>query len=222
MKNILSLFILLFSFKINLIISLEYDISKLQLSKKTDQIMLVIPPNKQSTSAEFLFYVKEGNEWMEYIKCKANIGKDGIGETREGIPITPVGSFKFTKCFGTAENPGTKLNYTKINEYHYWISDSNSDRYNQFVDIREYDKFNKEVGEHLIEYQDAYEYAMNINYNEKGEPGKGSAIFLHCMTKTSYTGGCVAIPRKKMIEVLKKVNGNCQIVIDLKDNLKKY
>ena len=222
MKNILSLLILLFSLNINLITSLEYDISKLKLSRKTDQIILVIPPNKKSTSAEFLFYVKEGNKWIEYIKSKAYIGKDGIGETMEGISVTPVGSFKFTKCFGIANNPGTKLNYTQINEYHYWISDPNSDRYNQFVDIREYDKFDKEVGEHLIEYKDAYEFVMNINYNEKGESGKGSAIFLHCMTKKRYTGGCVAIPREQMISVLKKVNGNCQIVIDLKDNLKKY
>jgi len=222
MKKLSSLLILFCSLNINLITSLTYDISKLKLSRKTDQIMLVIPPNKKSTSATFLFYVKEGNKWIEYIKSKAYVGKQGIGNTKEGVSITPLGCFKFTKCFGIANSPGTKLKYTKINQYHYWISDSNSKRYNQFVDIREYDQFNKKVGEHLIQYPQAYEYAMNINYNEKGVPGKGSAIFLHCMTKSTYTGGCVAIPREQMIRVLKKVNANCQIIIELVINIRKY
>ena len=63
---------------------------------------------------------------------------------------------------------------------------------------------------------------MNISYNEKGVPHKGSAIFLHCYTNNPYTGGCVALPEKNMLKVIKKVNKNCRIIIDLVQNIHKY
>ena len=222
MKQIFFLISLIFSLKLIFINSLTYDVSKLKLSKITDQIMLVIPTTPRSTSAKFLFYIKKGNAWIEYIKCEAHIGRDGLGLEREDQMKTPIGAFKFTKYFGIADNPGTKLPYIKLNEYHYWISDSKSKKYNQLVDIRKYKEFDKKAGEHLINYKKAYKYAMNINYNEKGVPNKGSAIFLHCYTENPYTGGCVAIPEEKMKKVMQKVNKNCRIVIDLPINIRKY
>lgn len=222
MKQSFFLISLTFSLKFIFMNSLTYDISKLKLSKTTDQIMLVIPSNPRSSSAKFLFYVKKGNEWNEYINSEAHIGKNGLGKQKEGDLKTPIGSFKFTKYFGVADNPGTKLPYVKLNEYHYWDGDSNSKKYNQFVDSREYNDFDKKASEHLISYKTAYKYAMNLNYNEKGEPHKGSAIFLHCYTNNPFTGGCIALPEKNMLKVMKKVNKNCRIVIDLVQNLHKY
>jgi L,D-peptidoglycan transpeptidase YkuD (ErfK/YbiS/YcfS/YnhG family) len=222
MKQSLFLLSLIFSLKLDFINSLTYDVSKLRLSKTTDQIMLVIPPNPRSYSAKFLFYVKNGNTWNEYIKSEAHIGKNGLGKQKEGDNKTPIGAFRFTKYFGVADNPGTKLPYVKLNEYHYWDGDSNSKKYNQFVDTREYNEFDKNASEHLFVYKTAYKYAMNINYNEKGEPHKGSAIFLHCYTNNPYTAGCVALPENNMVKVMKKVNKNCRIVIDLVQNIHKY
>ena len=222
MKQSFFLIVLIFSLKLFIVNSLTYDVSKLKLSKTTDQIILVIPKNPRSSSAKFLFYEKNGNSWKEYIKSDAHIGKNGLGKQKEGDMKTPAGSFKFTKYFGVADNPGTKLPYVKLNEYHYWNGDSNSNKYNQFIDTREYNSFNKKDSEHLIIYKKAYKYAMNINYNEKGVPKKGSAIFLHCYSNNPYTGGCVAIPESNMLKVMKKVNKNCRIVIDLVQNLHKY
>ena len=205
MKQSLFLLSLILSLKLDFINSLTYDVSKLRLSKTTDQIMLVIPPNPRSYSAKFLFYVKNGNTWNEYIKSEAHIGKNGLGKQKEGDNKTPIGAFRFTKYFGVADNPGTKLPYVKLNEYHYWDGDSNSKKYNQFVDTREYNEFNKQASEHLYTYKKAYKYAMNISYNEKGVPNKGSAIFLHCYTNNPYTAGCVALPEEIMLKVMKKV-----------------
>ena len=199
-----------------------YDVSKLKISKTTDQIMLVIPPSLQTSLAKFYFYIKIGNKWKEYIKSEAHIGKNGLGKQRERDLKTPRGSFKFTKYFGVAENPGTQVPYVKLNDYHYWNCDSNSNRYNQFVDSREYSGFNKGVSEHLINERTAYKYAMNINYNEKGVAKKGSAIFLHCYTKSPYTAGCVALPESNMLKAIRKVNKNCVIIIDLIQNIKNY
>ena len=84
MKQSLFLLPLIFSLKLSFINSLTYDVSKLKLSKTTDQIMLVIPPNPRSYSAKFLFYVKNGNTWNEYIKSEAHIGKNGLGNKKNG------------------------------------------------------------------------------------------------------------------------------------------
>ena len=63
---------------------------------------------------------------------------------------------------------------------------------------------------------------MNINYNEKGEPNKGSTIFLHYYTNNPYTAECIDLPEEIMLKVMKKVNQNCRIVIDLVQNIHKY
>jgi len=56
---------------------------------------------------------------------------------------------------------------------------------------------------------------MNISWNENGEKGKGSAIFLHCLgPQKSYTGGCVALPEDKVITAMRNVHEDCVVVID--------
>ena len=203
-------------------LNLDIDISKFKVASLTDQIILVIPSNYTTTSAMLYFYVKEENQWKEYLHAEAYIGKNGLGKEKEGDGKTPVGVYQFNAYFGINDNPGTNLPYVKVNVSHYWNGDSNSDRYNQLVNIETYKDFNKDESEHLIEVNPGYEYAMNINWNKEGTPKKGSAIFLHCYTKNKYTGGCVAIHYLKLTEIYRKINDNCYIIIDTKENMTKY
>ena len=202
--------------------NLTYDVSKLKISLKTDQIMLVIPKSYKSYQATFYYYIKKDNIWTEFLVSDAAIGRDGLGLQSEYDVKSPVGAFKFNKYFGINDNPGTKMPYIKLNSSLYWDGDSNSKRYNQMVNIETYKDFDKSKSEHLIEQTLAYKYAMNINYNEKGIPNKGSAIFLHCYTKNQYTAGCVAIPEDYIAKVLKKVNKGTTIIIDVAENIIKY
>ena len=56
---------------------------------------------------------------------------------------------------------------------------------------------------------------MNISFNEDGTPGRGSAIFLHCLgPEKPYTGGCVAIPENMMKLVMQRVKSDCVVIID--------
>ena len=217
-----------FWFLIILIITLiieinsSVDIPRLKVASKTDQIIFVIPKSYKSSIADFYYFIKQKNAWKLMFKTKAYIGKNGLGKEKEGDYKTPVGEFKFNKYFGINDNPGTKMPYIKLNSSLYWDGDSNSKRYNQMVNIETYKDFDKSKSEHLIEQTLAYKYAMNINYNEKGIPNKGSAIFLHCYTKNQYTAGCVAIPEDYMAKVLKKVNRGTTIIIDVAENIIKY
>ena len=174
------------------------EISKLKISKDTDQIMIVIPEKYTSSLATFLYYIKEGEKWKEFLKSEAYIGRDGLGLHSEDDVKSPIGLFNFTKFFGIEDNPGTKVPYIKLNESLYWVSDPKSPKYNQMVNIKTFNDFDIKLSEHLIDETEAYKYAMNINYNPNGIPGIGSAIFLHCSTKTLYTMGCVSIPEENM------------------------
>ena len=199
-----------------------FNITNLKASKKTDQLMFVIPMRKNSSLASLFYYIKENKEWKIYFVSEAFIGRDGLGLQSEDDVKTPVGIFNFTKFFGIADDPGTKKPYIKINESLYWVSDPKSPKYNQMVNIETFKDFDPKKGEHLIEQTVAYKYAMNINYNPTGIPGKGSAIFLHCANKHKYTMGCVALPEKNMLKVIKTANEKALIIIDYFENIHKY
>ena len=184
---------------------------------------LVILQGTKGSNAKFSFHEKDNaGEWNEIVSCNAFIGKKGWGKTREGDMKTPRGVYTFTMAFGILEDPGCAMPYTQVNDSHYWVGDSNSERYNQFVSTRDYDDFNHKDSEHIIDYDLAYKYCLNISYNSDGTPKKGSAIFLHCQTKNKFTAGCVAIPFESMREVLRHVKEGCIVIMDSGSNIRKY
>ena len=158
--------------------------------------------------------------WMQTLDEAAFIGKNGPGKTREGDLRTPIGTFGFNAAFGINDDPGCALGYVKVDDTYYWVADSNSDRYNTMVSTRDYTDFNTGESEHLIEMTNAYKYALNTTYNEECEPGKGSAIFLHCYREErTYTGGCISIPLEKMEYVMRHVQAGTKIIIRMAPGL---
>ena len=225
MKQILIfllLFISSFSIEPELINELDLNISKFKVAEQTNQIILVIPPNYTTTTAMLYFYVKENDVWLNHLATKAHIGQNGLGKEKEGDNKTPIGIYQFNYYFGIHDNPGTDLPYLKVNESHYWIGDPDSPRYNQLVNNEIFSDFNKTKSEHLIEIDPGYEYALNIDYNKEGTPNLGSAIFLHCFTKRTYTAGCVAIDVNELKNIYPKIDKDCFIIIDTKENMTKY
>lgn len=103
------------------------------------------------------------------------------------------------------------LEYVKIDKDLYWVDDVNSKYYNKLVNINEIKKDFKSA-EHLIEYVVEYEYGIEIKTNPSNVKGNGSAIFIHC-NNGRKTAGCVAIPKEKMIELLKNINKDTKIII---------
>ena len=196
-------------------------VANLNAAKDAQQLAIVSGTN--GTNARFSLHEKDDSGvWHEVIHAPAYIGKKGWGKTREGDSKTPTGVYTFTEAFGINPDPGSTIGYTQVDDTHYWVGDSRSEFYNQFVSTRDYDSFNKKDSEHIIDYDMAYRYCLNISYNEDGVPGYGSAIFLHCYTKNNFTGGCVSIPREEMAEVLKRVKDGCVVVMDESKNLRKY
>ena len=196
-------------------------VSQLKAAENASQVVIV--SGTSGSNAMFSFHERDNaGEWHEVISCPAYIGKKGWGKTREGDWKTPQGVYTFTMAFGIEEDPGCPMGYVKVDGSHYWVGDSNSEQYNRFVSVNDYDDFDKKESEHIIDYKQAYKYCLNISYNEEGKPGKGSAIFLHCQTKNHYTPGCVAIPENDMREVLRRVKAGCVVVMDTGKNIRNY
>ena len=123
------------------------------------------------------------------------------------------------KAFGIAPDPGCAIPYIQVDEDTYWSGDPN-EHYNEMVDIKDYPKLLLDDSEHIVNYEYQYQYCLNISFNEEGTPGRGSAIFLHCMgPQKPYTGGCVAVPENIMKLILQQVQPDCVVMIDTAENL---
>lgn len=155
-------------------------------------------------------------KWEQIMTTSGFIGKNGLGKEREGDKKTPVGVFRFDAALGIAPDPGCAIPYTQVDENYYWSGDGRPGmKYNQLVDIRQLPGLDKDASEHLVDYDPYYIYVLNMGYNAECKPGKGSALFLHCLDPgRPFTGGCVAIPEDKMLFVMQHVQPGCLIVID--------
>ena len=158
-------------------------------------------------------------EWQELFSTLGYVGKSGIGQASEGNDVTPQGTFSVNTVFGIKEDPGCKLEYTKVNKYHYWICDSSSEYYNQMIDTRITDYRPTSRSIHIIDEQGRCNYCLAFDYNAEGIPGKGSAYFLHCIDNRKYTTGGISVPESIMKRILVTVQPQCLIVIDNKSTL---
>ena len=190
----------------------------------TQAVVISGCPDSQGRGASFAFYEKDAEGWHEVLKSHAFIGKNGwTDRKRAGDGKTPTGVYTFTKAFGINRDPGCHIDYTKLEEVHYWNKDSASVLYNQFVSTEDYTDFDKAEGHHLIDFDMAYKYALAISYNPLGKPEAGSAIFLHCYTTRKFTGnGSIAIPEKVLFELMKHVEEGCVVIMDEEPNITIY
>lgn len=195
-------------------------VQKLPQAQEAEQLFVVAATDLNT--AQVSLHQRDGaGTWRELLHTTGWIGKNGLGKEREGDGKTPVGTFRFNRAFGIAEDPGcAAFEYVQVNGNHYWSGDQREGmHYNELVDLRELPDLDTAVSEHIEDFWDQYQYCLNISWNEDGTPGKGSAIFLHCKGGSPYTGGCVALEREQMEQVLRQVSPACVVVIDSLENL---
>lgn len=170
---------------------------------------LIFVKYEGQAKATLCMYEKdEVNNWTEKLNCPAYTGGNGIDKQKEGDCRTPTGDFPITQAFGIKDDPGSQIEYLKVDDNHYWCAD---EYYNQLVDISQQNHDCR--GEHLIDYTKQYAYAMNIGYNTEGIEGEGSAIFLHCFGDSDHTLGCIAVSEENMIKLLQTCAPGTRICI---------
>ena len=164
----------------------------------------------------------EDGTWKQILSTPGFVGKNGLcldEDHAEGCAQTPIGEYHFNKAFGIAADPGCAIPYVQVDDNTYWSGDPDR-QYNQMVDIRDVPELVMDDSEHIVDYEYQYQYCLNISFNEDGTPGRGSAIFLHCLGPAKpWTGGCVAIPENIMKMVMQNVREDCVVCIDTLENL---
>lgn len=178
------------------------------MQKTAAQVLVV---NGFGRRAKISLYERDReNKWRRIFGAHGYLGRNGMGKKQEGDGKTPVGVYRIGRLFGIRKNPGSALPYTKVDPSHYWVCDSESTYYNQLVSTRETLAFDRAKSEHLVSYGPLYRYCINMGYNTSCIPYMGSALFIHC--GDSPTLGCIAIPEKDMIQLLRRLQAGALLV----------
>ena len=149
-------------------------------------------------------------------KAKCAIGKRGIGYKRkEGDLITPKGKYKIKFILyrkDRVKNIKSRIKKIEIKKNMGWCDDPRSKDYNKIIKLPtpySYEKLHKR--------DNIYDIILVLNYNMKPIiKNKGSAIFIH-VAKRNYkkTEGCVAIRKTSFLKILKKINKNTLVKIEI-------
>ncbi len=149
-------------------------------------------------------------------KYSCAIGLNGLSKNKiEGDKKTPIGQFRFEKIYYRADKLGDmifNIPSEVIQKNDGWCDDPNNEFYNQFVKFPFYAS-----AERLFRDDDLYDLLCVINYNtDPVVPGRGSAIFLHiCKPNFEGTEGCIAIEKKNMIKLAKRIDTKTELIIKI-------
>jgi L,D-peptidoglycan transpeptidase YkuD (ErfK/YbiS/YcfS/YnhG family) len=176
----------------------------LGLDPAGSQVVTVVAASSSSTTARLTAWELGAAGWTAVLgPVPARVGSAGVGRAGETSTRTPAGTFPLTEAFGRAGNPGTALPYRVVDGDDWWVSDTNSPRYNQYAQCTPGTcDFDEAAGEDLYAAGAVYDHAVVIDYNRGGTPGAGSAFFLH-ISNGAATAGCVAIDRGSLQTLLR-------------------
>tara|TARA_B100001121_G_C18558494_1_gene559143 strand:+ start:77 stop:577 length:501 start_codon:yes stop_codon:yes gene_type:complete len=149
-------------------------------------------------------------------KVKCALGKRGIGKKKkEGDLITPRGVFSIKFLLyrkDRIKKIQTNLKKFVINKNMGWCNDPKSKKYNKLIRL----PFNYSH-EKLFKKDNSYDIILVLNFNMSPiKKNKGSAIFIH-VAKNNFkkTEGCIAINKKILIEIIKKLKKSTKVKISL-------
>lgn len=192
-------------------------VADLDVAETANQIIVVAADGSNATVS--MHNKEDDGTWTEILSTDGKIGRNGIGKAKEGDGKTPTGVYRFMFGFGNMSDPGCGLNYTQVDDSYYWVDDSDSAYYNQFVTTNEVAK-DWDSAEHIAGVKSSYNYVLALDYNVDCVPEKGSAIFMHC-TPTGGAG-CIAVSEDMMLEIMQNVKDGCVVVIDSVEGVMEY
>ena len=168
------------------------------------------------SDAKVRFYLKENGRWRLARRGSAFIGKNGVGKTMEGDAKTPEGELRPLRAFGILPDPGCRMPYLRVVPGTV-ACDEQGPNYNRIVQTGSTEPQKGCGGERMWELSPEYDYGIETDYNAAGVWPLGSAIFVHCKGHKSWTGGCIALDRRLMRQILQASDSG--LVISIHPNL---
>jgi len=190
-----------------------------------DRISFAIAEKYGTYKASFINCVRVGSVYrQEWKTTKATVGlkgfkKPGVASGHTMYRWSPQGSFSVTEAFGEG-NPGTKLQYRKLNPRSQWSGTLGSG-YNKYFES----SFNRWPDEQMYNIMRAptgdYRQGAVINYNRPPDSaikqGAGFAIFLHANAVPTY--GCIALDLSNVTRYLKTAKPGDRIVMGVRADI---
>lgn len=184
----------------------------------TKQLITVTAASATSTDAVLQSWQRDdAGAWTRALgPVPVRVGRQGIGEAREGTDRTPAGMFGLPSAFGRAPGPGTRMPYAQVGESDWWVSDVTAPTYNTHQRCAPGScPFNEKASENLGRVGPSYDYAIVIGYNTAPvTPGAGSAFFLH-VDAGIVSQGCVVAGRDTVIALLRWLDPAAQPMITI-------
>lgn len=163
------------------------------------------------TAASVRYYIKRDGLLILARRGTACIGKNGAGKAGEGDAKTPLGELRPLSAFGIKPDPGTALPFIRVAEGTI-ACDCEGPFYNRIVTPSDYGSSAPE-GERMWTLSPEYDYGLQTDFNSGNVYPLGSAIFVHCKGAKTWTGGCIALDRRLMKQILKTADAGLRIVV---------
>ncbi len=192
------------------------EVKRMYAGDKSARQLLVVEQTSGS-EARVRYYTKNEGEWWLLHRGTAFIGKNGTGKQREGDAKTPLGELRPLFAFGIEPDPGCILPFLAISPGTI-ACDSPGRWYNKIIKPSEYssdmDSLSEEpAGERMWELSPEYDLGMQTDFNQACEYPKGSAIFIHCKGAKTWTGGCIALDKRLMRQILRTADAGLRIYV---------
>lgn len=200
------------------------------------QVIVVTAPSFAATEGTLSAYELKGGQWVEVQKpIRAQLGYGGLvrGDSRrQGTGTTPTGTYAVTSAFGRKADPGTGLDYVRVDRNDAWTYNPKvPSTYNLFQDAPHSWKPYGNYVEELWNMGMQYNYVAVLDYNLPGgeirtgkngvrrtnEPAntrRGGGIFLH-VDNGKKTAGCISIAQPAMRKILRWLDPDQEPVITI-------
>jgi L,D-peptidoglycan transpeptidase YkuD (ErfK/YbiS/YcfS/YnhG family) len=214
--------------------TLVHRLRRLKIPSTADQLIVVSSATAAPAPPGFLATLRTYQRtnarapWRRVLPVwKAETGSGHLvaaSARREGDHATPIGVFGIgTTMYGNKPRPsGLHYAYHRLVCGDWWDEDPYSSRYNQFVHVRcgttpGFAGWSEALWTETV----AYPYFAVIDFNTspivRGRQAPGSAIFLHSWVG-GPTEGCVALPKSRLLRVLRWLRASAHPVIEIGTN----
>ncbi|HET7689534.1 MAG TPA: L,D-transpeptidase family protein [Nocardioidaceae bacterium] len=203
-----------------------YHPSRLGHLASSRQVVVVTSPSWSSSTATLRAYRKDENgHWqLRFGPWRARVGYNGMSLAQRRVQddgTTPAGTFRLLWAFGSLRDPGSSLDYTRIDSNDWWpIDPRDPATYNVFQRSRSrLAEWRRTKAERLAHWgDDEYRYGVVLDFNvpdetrwdsrirqrvaaEPADTERGGAIFLH-VNGPGATAGCVSVSLERMRKLL--------------------
>lgn len=162
-------------------------------------------PNAQQCALQVDVVARRVEAFGEAFPCEIGCaGAIAAADKREGDGATPLGTWPIRGVLLRPDRfaaPSMRIPWRWLRPDDGWSDDPADPAYNR--PVRHPRAFSAEA---MWRLDGAYDVILVLGHNDAPPvPGRGSAIFLHCLGPQGFTQGCIAVEREALVALLPRL-----------------